>query len=74
MMADPGLSAPRAFPTRQRSRVEYRLYFAVIFLLALPFALVQWLFAFLRPAEGNANVLHRALSEARAITPMIFSA
>jgi len=74
MMADPGLTTHRALPERRQPWVEYRFYFAVIFLLALPFALVQWLYGFLRGTRGNAGVLHRALSEARTITPMIFSA
>lgn len=55
---------------------EYRLYFAVIFLASVPFAAVKWAIGLTRVSgtRHNPGIVDRALSEARAITPMIFSA
>ncbi|WP_293573254.1 cytochrome PufQ [Phaeobacter sp.] len=55
-------------------RWEYRVYFALIFLLALPFALADVLLAYcgLKAHRRQGNVLQRAWAEANAITPMIF--
>lgn len=53
--------------------VEYRLYFALIFLFALPFALAGLIWSVLRhgrlPAPGP---IARARAEAHRIAPMIF--
>ncbi|SLN31568.1 cytochrome PufQ [Roseisalinus antarcticus] len=64
---------------RQRStnapRREYYAYFAVIFLATLPLALLTWALTALRhghlPEKGP---IKRAWSQARIITPHIFSA
>lgn len=56
-------------------RAEFYAYFAVIFLVAIPFALVAWVQALVTgrrlPAMGP---LARAWREAGAITPSIFRA
>jgi hypothetical protein len=75
MMADPDLSTPH-LTRHQRPRAEFRIYFALIFVLALPFAIAQWVLALVSGTDSGANpgIVHRALREARVITPMIFSA
>jgi hypothetical protein len=54
-------------------KLEFYVYFALIFLVAIPFATVAWAFALLRdrhlPVHGP---LARAWREAGAITPAIF--
>jgi hypothetical protein len=65
-------SRPRA--GRRRSG-EYILYFVVIFLLALPFAAVDWVRDV--AARGTLNLagpLARAWAEAERVVPLIFSA
>ncbi len=56
-------------------RTEFYVYFAVIFLATLPLSCLTWGLAALRqqriPARGP---IARAWSQARIITPMIFSA
>lgn len=56
-------------------KAEFRLYFALILLLALPFTTLGWIGALLRggtwPEQGPYA---RACAEARVITPLIFSA
>ncbi|MCV6593469.1 MAG: cytochrome PufQ [Silicimonas sp.] len=54
---------------------EYRFYFVTIFLCALPFALggvILTRLGLVRPGLRHGGVIKRALSEAHAITPMIF--
>jgi hypothetical protein len=56
-------------------RAEFRVYFALIFLLALPLALLAWALAALRGGGlAEKGPVARAWSQARIITPMIFSA
>jgi len=59
----------------RNSKAEFRVYFAVIFLATLPLALLTWALSALRggrlPEKGPVA---RAWSQARIITPMIFSA
>jgi hypothetical protein len=54
-------------------RLEYRIYFGAIFLAALPFTFVAVL-ADLATGHDTKDPVRRALAEARAITPHIFSA
>lgn len=63
-------------PVHRRPRAEYWFYFTVIFIASLPFALIGWLWSLIRGdrAAIHRTFVHRALSEARAITPIIFSA
>ncbi|MBD0864177.1 MAG: protein pufQ [Rhodobacteraceae bacterium] len=56
-------------------RVEFMVYFAIIFLAALPLACLTWVLA----ATKNESLTDKgpigcAMSQARIITPMIFSA
>lgn len=62
------------FPARA-PRAEFYVYFAVIFLVAIPFAVIGW-FAGLA-MEGHMpsqNAISRAWADAMAITPLIFRA
>ena len=56
-------------------RVEFMIYFSVIFLATLPLASLTWLLAAIKssgvPAKGP---IARAWTQARIITPMIISA
>jgi hypothetical protein len=72
-MTDHSVNPGRGRAGARRGGAEYRVYFALIFLIALPFAAVAWAFAALRHGHLPAcNPVTRALREARAITPMIF--
>jgi hypothetical protein len=56
-------------------RAEFRLYFALIFLLALPVALLTWTWTLVRTRRlPRLGPFARAFYDARAITPMIFAA
>ena len=73
-MAD--ISSNTPITTRSKPpRAEFTFYFAIIFLAALPLALIAWVLAALRGGEmTNKGPLARAWSQARIITPMIFAA
>jgi hypothetical protein len=63
---------PRASSGRS---IEFHVYFAMIFLLALPFGSVRWLRDIVRFRTLNLRgPLARAWAEADRITPFIFSA
>jgi hypothetical protein len=57
------------------SKSEFRVYFAVIFLATLPLAVLTWALSAIKggrlPEKGP---IARAWTQARIITPMIFSA
>ncbi|MEM0943017.1 MAG: cytochrome PufQ [Pseudomonadota bacterium] len=55
---------------------EYRLYFAIIFLISLPWAFVVWAFNPSAVAERGVSYgfIGLARRQALTITPMIFSA
>lgn len=60
---------------RSNGTSEYRVYFAIIFTLALPFSIFFW---FRDLLVGDFSALHhgivgRALTEASVTTPKIFS-
>jgi hypothetical protein len=56
-------------------RSEFNVYFGAIFVAALPFATLGWVRdAAMGRALSARNPVGRALSEARRITPIIFSA
>ena len=54
-------------------KLEYRIYFAAIFVAALPFTFVSTV-ADLATGRDTKDPVRRALAEARAITPHIFAA
>jgi len=68
------LGAPRAKAHRAQ-RLEYKVFFVLIFMITLPFTLLGWA---LSPVLGGRAPVRgpvaRALEEAGAITPMIFLA
>jgi hypothetical protein len=56
-------------------RTEFYVYFAIIFVAALPLAALAWaLGAARRRSFAGKGPVARAWSQARIITPMIFSA
>ncbi|MGR3705428.1 cytochrome PufQ [Sulfitobacter sp.] len=59
----------------RRSETEYKVYLGLIFLVALPFCAASWAFSMIQEAKApSKGPIQAALSEARAVTPMIFSA
>ena len=60
----------------RRPTIEYRFYFAVIFLAYLPISLVTCLLGLARPGSDDAcrTFIGRAWHRASVITPMIFTA
>jgi len=61
---------------KRGTKAEYWVYFTLIFVLAVPFALVRWAFRLAVPREDRQNrgVIRRAKEQAYTVTPMIFSA
>ena len=56
-------------------RAEFNVYFTLIFLFALPLAIIAWALSALRGGGlSEKGPVARAWSQARIITPMIFSA
>jgi hypothetical protein len=56
-------------------RTEFMIYFAIIFAAALPLATLTWALAAIRTGSmTDRGPIKRAWSQARIITPMIFSA
>ncbi|MEX5727612.1 hypothetical protein Ga0609869_000965 [Rhodovulum iodosum] len=61
--------------THRAPRAEFTVYFAIIFLAALPLAVIAWALALVKQGDLNTKgPISRAWSQARIITPMIFSA
>lgn len=73
-MTDFTSSDPRPRHSAKRG-TEFTVYFSIIFLLAIPFAMVGWV---LEVFQKQTLMLHgplaRAWAEADRITPLIFSA
>lgn len=66
--------APRE-SRRRTERTEFTIYFAIIFLATLPLATLTWALSAIRSRSfTDKGPLARAWSQARIITPMIFSA
>lgn len=76
LTSDPGHAASDDVAARRRSaRSEFIVYFAIIFLAALPLAMLTWALQAARQRSlGVKGPVARAWSQARIITPMIFSA
>ncbi len=62
--------------TRARPlKTEFMIYFAIIFLATLPLATITWALAAFRSGSlTDKGPIARAWTQARIITPMIFSA
>ncbi|MEM6824258.1 MAG: cytochrome PufQ [Pseudomonadota bacterium] len=61
--------------TRRPPRAEFYVYFAIVFLATLPLAVLTWALHALRSARlPERGPVARAWTQARLITPMIFSA
>lgn len=73
-MLSAALSTP-SIRSRKPPRREFYAYFAIIFLATLPLAFVTWTLAAGRQLRLPENdPISKAWSQARIITPMIFSA
>ena len=64
---------------RKTIKLEYRIYFALIFIISIPLAAFSWSLHFLikgfnQKGEQNEGILKRAWGHAQVITPMIFTA
>ncbi|WP_316247427.1 hypothetical protein ROLI_040880 [Roseobacter fucihabitans] len=62
-------------PSRKAVKTEFMVYFAIIFLATLPLATLTWALSAIRSRSfTDKGPMARAWSQARVITPMIFSA
>lgn len=74
-MTDITSNPPRRAGHRSRRNAEFQVYFALIFLLALPGATLRWLRDIRRQRTLYLlGPLARAWAEADRTTPLIFSA
>jgi hypothetical protein len=59
----------------KQPKTEFMIYFAIIFLATLPLAFLTWMLAAIRTGGmTEKGPIKRAWSQARIITPMIFTA
>jgi hypothetical protein len=73
-MSDMTSDAPQ-LRARKTPSTEFMVYFAVIFVATLPLATLTWMLAAMRSRSfTDKGPMARAWSQARIITPMIFSA
>ncbi|WP_300038484.1 cytochrome PufQ [uncultured Roseobacter sp.] len=74
-MIDTGAdNAPQA-PSRKAVKAEFMVYFAIIFVATLPLATLTWALQAIRTRSfTDKGPMARAWTQARIITPMIFSA
>jgi len=74
-MTDFAAQTTEAVRSHKPPRTEFYVYFALIFMATLPLSCLTWALSAVRqmrlPAKGPVA---RAWSQARIITPMIFSA
>lgn len=74
-MTDITSNPPRTSKGTSRRTSEFAVYFAIIFMLAIPFTTVSWLRdVFRRRTLFLHGPLARAWAEADRVTPTIFSA
>ncbi len=60
---------------RQKRGLEFKIYFALIFILAIPVGTERWIANVVRKRSLNTRgPLARAWADADRITPLIFSA
>ena len=59
----------------RKPTTEFGIYFAIIFVATLPLACLTWALSIIKSGEiRQRGPIARAWSQARIITPMIFSA
>ena len=74
-MTDQTSDVPIAPRVHKPPRTEFYVYFAIIFVATLPLAFLTWALAALKSGSWtDKGPWARAWSQARIITPMIFSA
>jgi hypothetical protein len=74
-MTDITSNTPESVRSHKPPRTEFMVYFAVIFMATLPLATLTWALRALRSlALPEKGPVARAWTQARIITPMIFSA
>ena len=74
-MADFSVNEARHKGHAAQDRIEYRIYFALIFLVALPFAALGYAWTVIRHARTpERGPIARAWCEASQVAPMIFRA
>ena len=66
--------APMRSRTKREPRVEYWLYFALLFVVLLPATLLKRVVSLFTGGPSTENVLREAISEAHTAASMIFSA
>ena len=64
---------------RRTIKIEYRIYFSLIFLISIPLATFAWIAClimnmFNSDSVQNEGIFKRAWGHAQVITPMIFTA
>ena len=59
---------------KQQKALEYRIYYALIFTLSMPWSILKWVYRFIVPSTKRANInfFRRSVEQASIITPMIF--
>lgn len=71
---DDALEAPR-HETRRNIKAEFMVYFAIIFVATIPLAMLTWAMQAIKTRSWtDKGPFARAWTQARIITPMIFSA
>ncbi|GFE49464.1 hypothetical protein So717_12170 [Roseobacter cerasinus] len=74
-IVEAAVEAPHQAPSRKAVRTEFMVYFAIIFLATLPLATLTWALSAIRTRSfTEKGPMSRAWTQARIITPMIFSA
>jgi hypothetical protein len=74
-MADYTVNAPRLHRAPSARGWEFRFYFAMVFALALLVGVLTWSWRVLTTGQlPRLGPVGRAVSDARAITPMLFRA
>lgn len=74
MQSEPMTHRARAGKARSKRTAEFAAYFALLFVVAIPWATVEWIGqAIQRRTLNLRGPLARAWAEADRITPLIFS-
>ncbi|MFK7743785.1 MAG: cytochrome PufQ [Roseobacter sp.] len=71
---DEATDAPHT-PVKRKGQTEFMFYFAIIFVATLPLATLTWAMQAIKTRSfTDKGPMARAWTQARIITPMIFSA